>query len=198
MADEDDYPAGETEECREPTLKDLEEVCLHLNAQGARYVVVGGFAIRAAGLLRRTMDIDLLIETGVENETKVKAALMNLPDQAVEDLRPGEVAEQIVVRVADEIMVDLMKSGCTVDYAEAISDAESMLVGKALIPFASPQTLWKMKQTVRERDIPDRLFLRQKLAEMGTPVPEAPTRMFLPRWLEHVRQWLVRRLGGRP
>jgi hypothetical protein len=197
MADEDDYPAGEAEECREPTLKDLEQLCLHLNAQGARYVVVGGFAIRAAGLLRRTMDIDLLIETGVENETKVKAALMNLPDQAIEDLRPGEVAEQTVVRVADEIMIDLMKSGCAVDYAEAIRDADTIAVGRALIPFASPRTLWKMKQTVRERDIPDRLFLRQKLAEMGMPVAEPPTPLFLPRWLDRLRQWLIRTLGGK-
>ena len=29
------------------------------------------------------------------------------------------------------------------------------------VPFASPQTLWRTKETVREKDIPDRLFLRQ-------------------------------------
>jgi hypothetical protein len=33
------------------------------------------------------------------------------------------------------------------------------------IPFASPQLLWRMKQTHREKDIPDRLFLRKLLQE---------------------------------
>ena len=60
----------------------------------------------------------------------------------------------------DEIMVDLMKSGCGVNYADANRDAVYREIEGVRIPFASPQTLWRMKQTVREKDIPDRLFLR--------------------------------------
>jgi hypothetical protein len=33
-------------------------------------MVVGGFAIRAAGYIRETMDVDLLIEPGPENERR--------------------------------------------------------------------------------------------------------------------------------
>ena len=44
-------------ESREPSVEDLVDLCRHLNAAGARYVVVGGFAVRAAGYDRRTMDI---------------------------------------------------------------------------------------------------------------------------------------------
>jgi len=32
------------------------------------------------------------------------------------------------------------------------------------IPFASARLLLQMKQTVREKDIPDRIFLEEKLA----------------------------------
>ena len=33
--------------------------------------MVGGFAIRAAGFVRHTMDVDLFVETGPENEAQV-------------------------------------------------------------------------------------------------------------------------------
>jgi hypothetical protein len=193
MADPDADPDPLAEECREPTLEDLAEVCRHLNEAGAKYVVVGGFAIRAAGLVRQTMDIDLLVETGVENEQKVIEALRFLPDKAIDEVVAGEVGEHIVVRVADEIMIDLMKSGCGVDYAAAAKD---MCVHEVLgvpVPFASPQTLWRMKQTVRDKDVPDRLYLRQKLASMGTPVEDQPAAP--PGPLDRLRRWLIRLLG---
>lgn len=64
---EADSPAS-VNECREPTPEDLVKLCRALNEAGARYAVVGGFAIRAAGLVRSTMVVDLLIEVGAENE----------------------------------------------------------------------------------------------------------------------------------
>ncbi len=198
MADENDHPDQSALECREPTVEDLVELCRHLNDAGARYVVVGGFAIRAAGWPRQTMDIDLLILTGVENELRIKAALRFLPDKAIDEVVAGEVADHVVVRVADEIMIDLMKSGCGVDYAAAIQDARIHEVNGVPIPFASPGTLWRMKQTVREKDIPDRIFLRQKLAEEGTPVEDdIPLTTTPGGWLDRFRSWLAAKIGGR-
>ncbi len=55
MAVADDGPASPDLESREPTLEDLRDLCRALNERGAQYVVVGGFAIRAAGYNRRTM-----------------------------------------------------------------------------------------------------------------------------------------------
>ncbi|PWU15919.1 MAG: hypothetical protein C5B50_14515 [Verrucomicrobia bacterium] len=161
----DDHPPTplSPDECREPTLADLVKLCRALNEANARYLVVGGFAIRAAGYIRSTMDVDLLIETGPENEARVFRALMTLPDQAVRELKPGEVAEYGVVRVGDEILVDLMKSGCGVTYSDAIQDTVWHEIDGVRVPFASPQTLWRMKQTRREKDVPDRLFLRKLL-----------------------------------
>lgn len=67
---EDDHAPAGALEAREPTVEDLVELCRHLNDAGAKYVVIGGFAIRAAGYDRRTMDIDLLIDTSLENEPR--------------------------------------------------------------------------------------------------------------------------------
>ncbi len=60
---------------RGATLEDLVELCRELNAQEAKYVVVGGFAIRAAGFLRETTDVDLLMDTSLLNEAKVYRSL---------------------------------------------------------------------------------------------------------------------------
>src|SRR2546425_12664189 len=93
MANGDSPTPLRPDECREPTLQDLVKLGRALNEAGARYLVVGGFAIRAAGYIRSTMDVDLLVETGVENESRLIQALLILPDQAVRELRPGEVGE---------------------------------------------------------------------------------------------------------
>ena len=69
MAVEDDQQPDSNLESREPTLEDLRDLCRALNDRGARYVVIGGFAIRAAGYNRRTMDVDLLVATDPDNAT---------------------------------------------------------------------------------------------------------------------------------
>lgn len=174
MADTTSDRGGGEAAPRLPTLTDLARLCAEFNRLGARYVVVGGFAIIQAGYFRATDDIDFLIETTLENEARVIEGLLILPDKAAAELKPGEIDHYSVVRVGDDIVVDLMKSGCGVTYAEAIQDAITVEVDGVRIPFASPKTLWRMKQTVREKDIPDRLFLRRLLKEQGIEVEPAP------------------------
>ena len=127
------------------------------------------------------------MDTASENERRVFEALRILPDKAVNHLDPGDVERFTVVRVADEIVVDLMKSGCGVDYAEAIRDVVYREVDGVRIPFASPKTLWRMKQTHREKDIPDRLFLRKLLEAQGIRLEPLEEKTKKP---EGLRQWL--------
>ena len=176
MAAEDDHPGSgepsEELECRPPGVEDLLDLCRELNARKANYVVIGGFAIRAAGYMRDTMDIDLLVETDLENESRVYRALEILPDKAVLELKPGEVAEYGVVRVGDEVMVDLMKSAAGIEYAEAIRDIDVREVEGVPIPFASPGLLWRMKvHTHRAKDAGDLVFLREYFASKGQGPP---------------------------
>jgi hypothetical protein len=92
----DDLPANELTS-REPTVEDLRDLCRELNQRGAKYVVVGGFAIRAANYNRRTMDVDLIVANDAENEKKVFSALSTLPDNAVRELQPGELQQYNVI-----------------------------------------------------------------------------------------------------
>ena len=171
MAMADDRPSNELE-AREPTVEDLRNLCRELNRCRAKYVVVGGFAIRAANYNRRTMDVDLVVAADAENAARVFAALSTLPDNAVGELRPGELQQYNVIRVADEILVDLMRSAGGVDYAEAAKDVVVRQVDGVPIPFASPRLLWRMKAgTHREKDAADLVFLRQWFAERGEEPP---------------------------
>lgn len=158
---------------RDPTVSDLVVLCRELNARGCRYLVCGGFAIRAAGYPRNTGDVDLLIDVAPENEARAYAALETLPDKAVLELKPGEVSEYTVVRVADEITVDLMASASGIRFNEAESEIVFREIDGVQIPFASPLLLWRMKRnTHREKDQPDLYFLRRLLASQGIPLPE--------------------------
>src|ERR1022692_320548 len=168
----DDHPSNELES-REPTVEDLRNLCRELNLRGAKYVVIGGFAIRAANYLRQTLDVDLMGAADAENEAKVFSALSPLPDNAVRELQPGELQQYNVIRVADEILVDLLRSAGGIDYAEAAKDVVVREVDGVPIPFASPGLLWRMKiGTHREKDALDLLFLRQWFADRGEEPPK--------------------------
>src|SRR5688572_13887302 len=173
----DDQDAGarrddENLECRPPVEADVVALCRELNRRGAKYVVVGGFAIIAAGFPRFTGDLDLIVAADAENEAKVFSALSTLPDNAVRELQPGELQQYNVIRVADEILVDLMRTAGGIDYAEAAKDVVVRELGGVPIPFASPRLLWRMKAvTHREKDAGDLVFLRHWFAERGEQPP---------------------------
>jgi hypothetical protein len=153
-------------------VEDLQDLCRELNLRGPKYVVIGGFAIRAANYNRSTMDIDLMVADDLENEAKVFAALATLPDNAVRELQPGELQLHNVIRIGDEIMVDLLRSAGWIDYTEAAKDVVVREVDGVPIPFASPRLLWRMKAvTHREKDAGDLVFLRQWFAERGEEPP---------------------------
>ena len=126
-------------------------------------MVIGGMAIAQHGFTRATEDIDLLVDTSIENERRLKEALLYLPDKAAEDLEAGDIESYMTVRVADEIVIDLMKSACNVDYERAAKSIVTVELEGISIPFASVDMLWEMKQTVREKDLVDRIFLAEKL-----------------------------------
>ena len=100
-------------------------------------------------------------------------ALETLSDRAVKELDPGDVSKYLIVRVADEILVDLMASASGIDYAEASKSVVVHEIGGVPIPFASPELLWRMKcHTRREKDAPDLLFLRKWFEAQGKTPPE--------------------------
>lgn len=158
---------------RPPVEADLVALCRELNQRGAKYIVVGGFAVIAAGYPRFTADVDLIVAPDGENEAKVFGALSTLPDNAVRELQPGELQKHNVIRVGDEILVDLMVSAGGINFAEASKDVIVREIKGVQIPFASPRLLWRMKAvTHRDKDAGDLFFLRELFAKNGEQPPK--------------------------
>lgn len=149
---------------RAPELEDLLALCQALNAAAVRYVLIGGFAVILHGFVRATKDIDLLIDASPENVRRLKRAMAVLPDNAIAMIADDEVEKYQVVRIADEIVVDLLKLACGVDYARAsMGDIEIITVEGTSIPVASKKLLIETKQTIRPSDAADVQFLRLRI-----------------------------------
>ncbi len=164
---------GETEPEREltrvPTDADLVSLARELNRCGVSYVVIGGFAINRLGFVRATEDIDLLIARDLANQSLVKRALEILPDRAIRELGDEDIAQWVVVRVNDDITIDLMTEACGVRYEDAQTGIETEIIDGVPIPFAGAELMLKMKQSPREKDTTDRSFLQQLIQSRKAP-----------------------------
>ena len=127
---------------RAPELEDLLALCRALRAEGVRYLLIGGFAVILHGFVRTTKDIDILVDPSDDNVAAIKRALATLPDNAVSQIEDGDVRRHAVVRIADEIVVNLMASACGVTYDDAIVQGiEERRIEDVDIPLAGKQLL---------------------------------------------------------
>jgi len=62
------------------------------------------------GVIRATEDIDVLVENSRENFIRVIEELSGLADQAARELNPEDLAENVVVKIAVEVEVDVSTS----------------------------------------------------------------------------------------
>jgi hypothetical protein len=152
---------------RAPEPEDVVRICRALNDANARYVLIGGYAVLAHGAARFTKDIDLLVDDSPENVRRLKGGLAVLADNAAAQIDETDVREYVVVRVADEVLVDLMGRACGLSYDDVVPDAERLDLGGVVVPVASPAALIRTKQTPRPQDAQDRAFLEQVLRERG-------------------------------
>jgi hypothetical protein len=111
--------------------------------------------------------IDLLIDPSPANVDLVRQALCVLEDPAALEVRPTDVAEYNVVRIADEIVIDLLATACSVALADVLDEVETGEVDGVSVPYLSPKALLLTKETLRDKDRLDRLFLERLLSEDG-------------------------------
>ena len=141
----------------------LARVCALLNREGARYVIVGAQACILHGLVRTTEDVDVLIEESEDNYERIIRALSKLEDGAAAELTPADLRENVIVKIADEVEVDVSRRAWKVDYQEAAQTALSVDIEGVCVPYASLPTLIASKSTYREQDRADRIYLERLL-----------------------------------
>ncbi len=141
------------------TLPPLLRVCQLLNEAGAKYLLCGAQACILHGLVRTTEDVDILVEATEENCRRVIDGLSYLEDGAARELTPRDILENVVVKVADEVEVDVSTHAGKVTYTDAISSARETTLEGVRVPFLNLDSLIASKETYREKDAWDRAQL---------------------------------------
>ena len=164
---------------RPATLEDLKTLIRALNEQGADYLLIGGYALFAHGYHRATTDIDVLVPATQEAGTKVREALMVLPDQAAKDLDPAWFKEGENIRVADAFVVDIMLNAGGETYETLKQYAETVNLGGLPIRTVNLEGLLRTKQTMRDKDVADRIILERalKMLQERDTKPKSTTKL---------------------
>ncbi len=158
---------------RPATLEDLKALIGSLNAQGADYLLIGGYALFAHGYHRATTDIDVLVPATREAGIKIRSALMVLPDQAAKDIDPAWFDEGENIRVADAFVVDIMLNACGETYETLKQYAETVDLDGVPVRTINLEGLLRTKQTMREKDMSDRIILERALEALKDRVSKS-------------------------
>jgi hypothetical protein len=145
----------------------LLRVCSLLNKHDAKYLVVGARACWLHGYIRATLDVDILVPEDFKNHQLIIAALSELRDGFAAELIPQDFVDNIVVKIADEVEVDVSTRAWKVTYDEAQKSALRRTIEDLEVPYVDLPTLIKSKSTHREQDKVDVERLRAIQADLG-------------------------------
>ena len=150
---------------RPATLSDLKTLIRSLNEQNAEYLLIGGYALFAHGYHRTTTDIDLVVPANQSAGAQIRNALMVLSDQSVKSLDLTWFDEGENIRIADEIIVDLLFNACGESYETLNAYAEIIDLDGIPVRTLNLEGLLRTKQGAREKDSADRRVLELALEE---------------------------------
>lgn len=146
--------------------KEIVRVCKALNNEGVKYVLVGGCAVILHGYYRTTHDIDLLVDSSIENIRRLKKAFKEIfKSDEISEIRDVDIDQYAVVRFApesEEIVIDMIGKIGTIDFKAAIQDIEEIKVEGVIIPVCGLSMLIETKKGIRPKDKEDLLFLKGK------------------------------------
>jgi hypothetical protein len=155
---------------RPATWDDVARVCKLLAKHGARFVLVGGYALQAHGFTRTTFDIDIAVDPTLENSPKWVLALSHLPDGAARELLdeadPFQGDYLHAIRINDEITIDVMPSVAGIPFEELEKQARLIEIEGVGIPVLNLEGLLKTKQTTRLKDQADAEVIRDALEKL--------------------------------
>jgi hypothetical protein len=162
------------EKSRPATWGDVANIAKLLRERSVEYVLVGGYALQANGIIRNTNDIDILVNNSPENNKNWIAALSMLPDGAAKELDgeddpfpydPEEYDGPSVLRIYDEIIVDVMPRTCGLSYTELKAHFVQVETSSGPITVLDLHGLLKTKQSPRAKDVSDREMITIALSK---------------------------------
>ena len=140
-----------------------------LNRHGAKYIVIGGWAVILHGFTRTTMDLDIMVEPSKENLLKIIKALREFSEDesldGLEKLEPTQYEVTKIVLKDLDLEIDLIRNMGEIDYLKAIEDAQVVDFNGIKVKIAGLDKLIEMiksKRLLRPKDQMDLLFLKGK------------------------------------
>ena len=127
-------------------------------AEGVRYILIGGQAVRLNGFVRATEDIDILLPSSIDNGRKVIKALDFLPSS--KDLDPAwfqvKPEEPENIRVADDLLIDLLFAANGQTFESLAANVRVLMVEGVEVRTLDIEGLLKTKTDYRDKDRIDR------------------------------------------
>lgn len=145
----------------------LDEAAAALVAAGARFVVIGGFAVIANRFVRATEDVDFLVPDDPDNDRRVLAALRELDGVRMRDTAPlldehlmGQTHLRALTRAG---IIDVMRGGLPpLDFDTVASEAMVAAYDGLDFPVAGLRSIVGFKRLAgRPRDRNDLLGLEE-------------------------------------
>jgi hypothetical protein len=168
---------------------DFEDLLSHLNAEGAKYLIVGAYAVGVHAQPRATKDLDIFIGSDTANGEVVWRALAKF-GAPVSDIPPHEMAEPYTFFTWGQppFRVDILTHIAGIKFDDAWSRRETYVVNEAeglTAPVISAADLIANKLTSgqdpeRLQDLADVQAIRNAIkaneaAPNDTPDPDTPT-----------------------
>jgi hypothetical protein len=131
------------------------------------YVLIGGMAMAAQGLVRATRDIDVIVSTEADNVDRLKTALRELfDDPEIDSIRADELAGDYpaiqYVPPAGDFWIDILaRLGDAFRFSDL--ESEELVIEGVRVRVATPRMLYRMKKdTIRPQDRLDAQVLRER------------------------------------
>ena len=161
-----------------PPEPKLDEAAAALVAEGARFVVIGGFAVIANRFVRATEDVDFLVPDDPENDRRVLAALHDLDAVRLRDGAPlldehllGQTHLRVITRAG---IVDVMRGGLPpLDFETVAAEALNAAYEDVEFAIAGLRSIVGFKRLAgRPRDRNDLIGLEEIHGELPIdPIP---------------------------
>jgi len=152
---------------RPANLDDLKKIVQSLNEKNAEYILIGGYALFSHGYHRATEDIDLLVPNRATSSKAIIDSLLVLADKESENLEAAWFDEGENIRLADEVVVDLIFKTCGETYETLKSYIEIIDLDGTPVKTLSLEGLIKTKQSARDKDVMDRVVLERAIAALN-------------------------------
>ncbi len=142
---------------------DFKDFLAEFARSGAKYAVLGGYAVGYHAKPRATKDLDVLVSARGDNLERVASALASFgaPQNVVVAARTMAPADVVYLGIPP-VRIDLLRSADGIDAEEAIARAELVPLGDLVIPLLALDDLIANKRAAgRPQDLADVALLER-------------------------------------